>query len=97
LHENRNLTLLIQIGKWIFWVVGTIAALFSFVAWLLVPGTVDLNRLIVAGLFASLATNGFLLSEILFGEREERGSQTIRSVLKTPQSSYQDYSSLCFS
>ena len=58
--------LLIRLGKWIFLIAGILSAFFSLVAWFLVPGPVDLNRLMVAGLFASLAINAFLLSGMLF-------------------------------
>ena len=59
-------TMLARIGKWAFLIAGLIGAFFSLAAWFLLPGGVDLNRLIVAALFASLATNAFLLSGAFF-------------------------------
>jgi hypothetical protein len=53
-RQSRNKIILIKAGKWAFLGAGMLGVFFSFVAWFLVPGSVDLNRLVVAGLFASL-------------------------------------------
>ena len=81
--RTSKATTLIHIGKWVFLTAGLLGAFFSFVAWFLVPGPVDLNRLGVAGLFASLATNAFLLSGVFFNDREEDGLHTITSIFRT--------------
>ena len=73
-----------QIGKWFFLAAGVVGALLSFVEWFLVPGTVDSNRFVVASLFASLTTNSFLLSGILFRDSSEGGFGTLSSVFRTP-------------
>jgi hypothetical protein len=73
-----------QIGKWLFLAAGVVGAFLSFVAWFLVPGTVDSNRLVVASLFASLTTNSFLLSGIFFRDTSEGDFGTLTSVFRTP-------------
>jgi hypothetical protein len=75
---------LIKVGKWVFLSAGTLGSFFTFAAWFLVPGPVDLNRIVVAGLFASLAINAFLLSAVLFSGTAEDRFRTLTSVFRTP-------------
>src|SRR5215468_4937147 len=77
-------TMLARIGKWAFLIAGLIGAFFSLASWFLVPGVVDLNRLIVAALFASLATNAFLLSGAFFQGSPKQDRATMMSVFRTP-------------
>jgi hypothetical protein len=79
-----NRILFLQIGKWSFLAAGVVGAFLTFVGWFLVPGTVDLNRLVVVSLFASLTTNAFLLSGISFRDGSEGGFGTPQSVFRTP-------------
>jgi len=76
--------LVIQIGRWLFLSLGVVGALIAFVALFLVPGAVDLNRIIVVCLFASLAANSLLLSALFFWEAAESSFETIRSIVRTP-------------
>jgi hypothetical protein len=76
-------TLLLQISKWLFLGAGVLCGFFSFAAWFLVPGRVDLNRFLVAGFCASLTTNALLLSGIFFSEGSERAFATAGSVFRT--------------
>ena len=63
--------MLARIRQWAFLIAGLIGAFFSPDAWFLLPGgVVDLNRLIVAALFASLATNAFLSGAFFQGSPE---------------------------
>jgi hypothetical protein len=82
--QTGNKRLSLQIAKWVFLAAGVLGAFYSFVAWFLVPGIVDLNRLVVAGLFASLTINALLLSGIFFRESSEDGFGTLQSVFRTP-------------
>jgi hypothetical protein len=82
--QTNNKTTLMLIGKWMLLAVGLLGCFFSFVAWFLVPGAVDRNRLVVAGLFASLATNSFFLSGMLFRESAGDGLHKVKSVFLTP-------------
>jgi len=82
--QTGNKRLSLQIAKWVFLAAGVLGAFYSFIAWFLVPGTVDLNRLVVAGLFASLTTNALLLGGIFFRESSEDGFGTLQSVFRTP-------------
>ncbi|HEX4544221.1 MAG TPA: hypothetical protein VH114_13720 [Candidatus Acidoferrum sp.] len=75
---------LIQGGKWTLLGAGALGSFFAFAAWFLVPGTVDLNRIVVAGLFASLAINAFLLSGVLSCGTAEDGLHTLMLILRTP-------------
>jgi hypothetical protein len=70
--RSGKITILIEAGKWVFLIAGVLGAYFSFAAWFLVPGVVDLNRLAAAGLFASLAISAFLLSGLFFRINAER-------------------------
>jgi hypothetical protein len=79
----RKNTTLARIGKWTFLIAGLIGA-FSLNAWFLLPAVVDLNRLIVAALFASLATNAFLLSGAFLQGSPERDRGPMTSVFRTP-------------
>jgi hypothetical protein len=76
--------MLARIGKWAFLIAGLIGAFFSLPAWFLLPGVVDLNGLIVAALFASLAGNAFLLSEPFFQRSPERDRCPMMSVFRSP-------------
>lgn len=76
--------MLARIGEWAFLIAGLIGAFFSLDAWFLLPGVVDLNRLIVAALFASLATNAFLSSGAFFQGSPERDRGPMTSVFRTP-------------
>ena len=76
-------TLFLQIGKWLFLGAGVLGGFFSFAVWFLVPGSADLNRLLVASFYASLATNAFLLSGIFFREGSEKVLATAGSVFRT--------------
>ena len=80
----KSRILFLQIGKWLFLAAGVVGAFLSFVGWFLVPGTVDLNRLVVASLFASLITNAFLLSGTFFRDSSEDDFDTSQSVFRTP-------------
>ena len=71
--------MLARIGKWAFLIAGLIGAFFSLDAWFLLPGVVDLNRLIVAALFASLALSG-----AFFEGSTERDRGPMTSVFRTP-------------
>jgi hypothetical protein len=82
--QSRSKIILIKVGKWAFLGAGMLGVFFSLVAWFLVPGAVDLNRLLVAGLFASLATNAFLLSGLFFCVNSEDGLHTLKSSFRTP-------------
>ena len=79
-------TMLARIGKWAFLIAGLIGAFFSLAACFLLPGVVgvDLNRLIVAALFTSLATNAFLLSGTFVQRSPERDRGRMMSVFRTP-------------
>jgi hypothetical protein len=77
-------TMLARIGEWAFLIAGLIGAFFSLAAWFLLPGVVDLSRLIVAALFASLATNAFLLSGAFFQGSPEGDRGRMTSVFRTP-------------
>jgi hypothetical protein len=81
---NNYKTFLMQTGKWVTLGIGTLSTFLVFSAWFLVPGDIDLNRLVVAGLFASLATNSFLISGILFCGSNEDGLRTVRMIFRTP-------------
>jgi hypothetical protein len=81
---NDYKTFLMQIGKWASLAIGTMGSFLVFSAWFLVPGDINLNRLVVAGLFASLATNSFLISGILFCGNDEDGLRTVRMIFRTP-------------
>jgi hypothetical protein len=76
-------SLLLQIGKWLFLGAGVLGGFFSFAAWFLVPGPVDLNRFLIAGFYASLTTNALLLSGIFLKERSEKAFATAGSVFRT--------------
>jgi hypothetical protein len=78
-----NKMLFFRIAKWVFLAAGVLGAFFSFSAWFLVPGIVDLNRLMVACLFASLTTNSLLLSGIFFRESSEDGLGGPQSILRS--------------
>jgi hypothetical protein len=80
--QIRSKTVLIQIGKWAFSCAGILGMWFAFATLLLAPGDMDLNRFLVAGLFASLATNALLISGLFFGESAEDG-KTLSSILRT--------------
>jgi len=82
--QTGNKILLLAIGKWLFLAAGVIGAFLSFAVWFLVPGIVDLNRLIAASLFASLATNALLLSGILFRGSTADGFGTLKLVFRSP-------------
>jgi hypothetical protein len=82
--QTGNKRLSLQIAKWVFLAAGVLGAFYSFIAWFLVPGIVDLNRLVVAGLFASLTTNALRLGGIFFRESSEDGFGTLQSVFRTP-------------
>jgi hypothetical protein len=73
-----------RIGKWTFLIAGLLGVYFSLAAWFLVPGIVDLNRFIVAGIFASLATNSFLLSGVLFHLSNDGDNKLAMSFFRTP-------------
>ena len=80
-------TMLARIGKWAFLIAGLIGTFFSLAACFLLPGVVDLNRLNLAALFTSLATNAFLLSGTFFQRSPERDRGRMMSVFRTPSSS----------
>jgi hypothetical protein len=80
----RKNTTLARIGKLAFLIAGLIGAFFSLNAGFLLPAVVDLTRLIVAALFASLATNAFLLSGAFFQGSSERHCGPMTSVFRTP-------------
>lgn len=82
--QTRNRETLIAIGKWAFLCAGTLGAFFSFATWFLVPGVVDLNRILAAGLYVSLATNAFLVSGVLFYASTDDGAHVLAPVIKTP-------------
>jgi len=73
-----------RIGKWTFLVAGLLGVYFSLAEWFLVPGIVDLNRFIAAGFFASLATNSFLLSGVLFNPSNDGDNKLTMSFFRTP-------------
>jgi hypothetical protein len=76
--------MLIKTGKWVFLGAGTLGSFFTLIAWFAVPGPVDLNRIVVAGLFASLAVNAFLLSGVFFCGTTENDSHTLMLLFRTP-------------
>jgi hypothetical protein len=63
---------------------GVLGVCFLFVAWFLVPGTASLNRLLLSGLFASLATNVSLLSRMFYKKGYDKGVGTRESIFRTP-------------
>jgi hypothetical protein len=75
--------MIIQVCKSLFLCLGTVAALLSFAALFVVPGVVDLNRLLVVGFFASIAVNAWLLSGILFYATEQDYSQILKDLSGT--------------
>jgi hypothetical protein len=82
--QEKYKTKLMQIGKWTFLSLGSFGVFFSFVAWFLVPGTADVNRLVVASLFASLAINFLLLGGVFFSGSAEDDFHFITSIFRTP-------------
>jgi Domain of unknown function (DUF5076) len=82
--RTRSKVLFLQFGRRLLFGVGVLGVCFSFVAWFLVPGTLDLNRLLVSGLSASLATNVLLLSRILCKKGYDESFGTRKSVFRTP-------------
>lgn len=82
--QTKTKMLTIRIAGWVFLCGGIAGIYFSLGAWFMVPGEVDLNRLIVAGLFASLATNALLLSGLLFSDSADGDARILRLVLRTP-------------
>jgi hypothetical protein len=82
--QTRTKIIMTRTGKWVFLSAGMLGSFFTLAAWFLVPGQVDLNRIVVAGLFASLAINAFLLSGVLFCGAEEDGFRTLRLIFRTP-------------
>jgi hypothetical protein len=85
--EKRQIVLtreeLIRSCEWFCFAIGLLLGFFTFVALFFVPGVMDLNRLIVSGLFASLSVNAFLLSAILSRGREQDGVQFLVSMIHT--------------
>ncbi len=77
-------TMIVQLGKWTLFGAGILGTFFSFVAWFFVPGTADLSRIIVAGLFASLAMNAFLLSAVLFCDTADNDARALAAAFRTP-------------
>jgi hypothetical protein len=76
--------LLVQIGKWAFLSAGVVGGFISFATWFLVPGGIDLDRFVVAGLFASLTINAFLTSGVFFRGSSEQDIHTLASFFRTP-------------
>lgn len=82
--QTRSRVLFLQFGRRLLFGVGVLGVCFSFVACFLVPGTLDLNRLLVLGLSASLATNVFLLSQTLYKTDYDESFGTRESVFRIP-------------